>query len=85
MLTEMELEDSLVALRERAGLSQTIVAKRLGVSQPAVARLESDKVRNAKLSTLVRYAIVVGGRLKIEIAPGKQRAKIVDLKRAAKA
>ncbi len=83
LLTEMELEQDLVALREARGLSQATTAKLLGISQPAVAKIEKGTMRNAKLSTLVRYAAALGGRVKVEIVPGPRR--VVGLKRAAKA
>jgi transcriptional regulator with XRE-family HTH domain len=72
LLAEMELEQGLVALRESRGLSQSTLAKLLDVSQPAVAKLESDKVQSAKLSTLLRYVTALGGRLKIEITRERQ-------------
>ena len=82
LLNEMELEQDLVALRQARGLSQTTVAKLLGVTQPAVARLESEKIKTAQLTTLAKYVAVLGGRLKVEILP--VRRKLVGLKRAAK-
>lgn len=83
MVAEMALEQDLVALREARGVSQAALATMLGVSQPAVAKLETSKVHNAKLSTLVRYAVALGGRVKVEIVPAPR--KVVGLKRAAKA
>ena len=83
LLAEMTLEQDLVRLREDRGLSQTTVAKLLGVSQPAVAKLETDKIKNAKLSTVVRYAAALGGRVKVEIVPSRRR--LVGLRRVARA
>jgi len=83
MIAEMELEQDLAALRERCGVSQTALATMLGVTQPAVAKLESDKVKNAKISTVAKYVAALGGRLKVEIVPGPR--KVVGLRRAAKA
>jgi predicted XRE-type DNA-binding protein len=81
MVAEMELEQDLVALREHAGLSQTALAGVLGVSQPAVAKLESaDNVKTAKIETLARYVAALGGRLRVQIVPGPR--KIVGLRRA---
>jgi DNA-binding XRE family transcriptional regulator len=82
MLNEMELEQDLARLRETCGISQTTVAKLLGVSQPAIAKLEAGKLTNTKVSTLVRYAAALGGRVKFQIVPGPR--KIVGLRRAAK-
>lgn len=52
----------LVAARREQGLSQTIVAARMGTSQSVVARLESAD-NDVRLSTLERYATAVGRRL----------------------
>lgn len=52
----------LVALRKKHGLSQEVVAERMGISQPAVARFERYDA-NPRLSTLRRYAMAVGARL----------------------
>lgn len=82
LLAEMNLEEDMVRLREARGLSQTTVAQLIGVSQPAVAKLETDRAKHAKLSTLVRYVAALGGRVKVEIVPGPLR--LVGLKRAAK-
>lgn len=48
----------LVATREAKGLSQTVVAARMGTSQSAVARLEGQD--DAKESMIDRYAAAVG-------------------------
>jgi DNA-binding XRE family transcriptional regulator len=66
-VAEMALEHDLVALRESAGVSQRTLAKRLGVSQPAIAKLESGKAKNVGVLTLARYAAALGGQVRIEI------------------
>ncbi len=48
--------------REQAGLTQVELAKRLGVSQPTVARLESTR-SNPTLSTLRRAIAATGNEL----------------------
>lgn len=83
LVAEMGLEQDLAALRESRGLSQSALARAIGVSQPAVAKLESDKIKNVKISTLAKYVAGLGGRLKVEIIPGPRKA--VGLRRAAKA
>jgi transcriptional regulator with XRE-family HTH domain len=45
-LNAMRLEQDLIALREAQGVSQAQLAKALGVSQPAIAKLESGKAKN---------------------------------------
>ncbi len=52
----------LVAARRERGLSQTVVAARMGTSQSVVARLESGD-NDVRLSTLERYADALGLRL----------------------
>jgi DNA-binding XRE family transcriptional regulator len=46
-----QLADSLRRLRDEAGVSQTAMAKRLGVSQPTLNRLEHG-AQNTTLKTL---------------------------------
>jgi len=53
-----ELADALVSRRLELGLSQTVVAARMGTSQSAVARLEAGEL-DVRLSTLSRYAAAV--------------------------
>ncbi len=52
----------LVSARQGQGLSQTVVAARMGTSQSVVARLESGD-NDVRLSTLERYAAALGLRL----------------------
>ena len=69
-LQAMRLEQGLVALREARGISQGQLARSLGVSQPAIAKLESGKYRNLELRTLIRAVHALGGKLKIQIEKG---------------
>jgi len=62
-----ELVALLAAKRDEMGLTQEVVAKRMGTSQPAIARLEAGEV-DAKLSTLERFATAVGYRIDWELA-----------------
>ena len=67
ILNEMKLEQELVALREKRGLSQRDLAKLLGTTQPYVAKLESGRVKNVGLRTLVKCATALGGRVTLQI------------------
>ena len=73
LLNEMRIEQDLLALRQRKGLSQQQLAKTLGVSQPAIAKIESGKVKNLELRTAVRYATALGGSVRIEVRREKKR------------
>src|SRR5262245_34448039 len=84
-LQAMRIEQDLVALREARGVSQTQLAKTLGVSQPAVAKLESGKTKNIELRTLVRAVSALGGTVEIKIKKptGSQRQTASQKKRVA--
>ncbi len=56
----------IVDLRERLGISQTELAKRMGTSQQAISRLESGEYDGFTLKTLERIAHATGAMLKIE-------------------
>ena len=60
------LATTFVAARSELGLSQTVVAARMGTSQSAVARLESGDA-DVRLSTLERYAAALGQQLDIRM------------------
>ena len=59
--TEMMLEHELAVLRDKEGITQAELARRLGVSQPVVARFESGKKnRRVEVATIVRHAAALG-------------------------
>lgn len=66
-LNQMRIEQDLAKLRERRNVSQRQLAEILGVSQPAIAKIESGTVKNLEIKTLVRYAMALGGRVRIAI------------------
>lgn len=55
----------LIAIRHNRHLSQATIARRMGISRPAISRLENDHARDPKLSTLVRYADALGVHIRI--------------------
>lgn len=59
--------DKIIEARASAGLTQTDVATRMGTTQSAVARLESNLMRGKLPSgrTLMRYAKALGKRVQI--------------------
>jgi ribosome-binding protein aMBF1 (putative translation factor) len=59
---------ALAELRQRRGLSQGELAKRLGTSQQAVSRLEHPDYHGHTLRMLVRYAEALGARLEFHVA-----------------
>ena len=57
----MDMAFALADARHAAGLTQADVAKRMGASQAAVARLEAGRVKPT-WATIERYASAVGRR-----------------------
>ncbi|MBN6038588.1 helix-turn-helix domain-containing protein [Amycolatopsis sp. 195334CR] len=55
----------LAQLREQAGVSQTELARRIGVSQPRVSQLENGDLAQMELDTVRRYIAALGGRLRV--------------------
>ncbi len=64
--TEILLNIHLAGLRERMNLTQSDVAKALGVKQPTVSDMEQPG-RDIKLSSLKRYIEASGGKLRLDV------------------
>jgi DNA-binding XRE family transcriptional regulator len=58
--------------REHAGLTQKVLAQRLGVSQQAIAQAERWEA-NPTVGFLRRWASACGANLRVELARGKGR------------
>jgi len=65
---EFFLASALIDVRNRAGLTQKQLARKMGTTQPVVARLESGRSRPS-MRTLERLADATGSRLLISFAP----------------
>lgn len=61
---EEELQALLADMRRRAGINSTQVAERMGITQPAVSKLEKNASK-ASFSTLERYVAACGATIKI--------------------
>jgi len=67
---EFELLDELLKARDEAGLTQEEVARRMGTSRPAVARIEAgggSKRHSPSIATLRKYADAVGCKLEVKL------------------
>ncbi len=67
---EFLLFDELLKARQKAGLTQAEVAKKMGTKTPAVARLEAgggNKKHSPSITTLRRYAKAVDCHLEIRL------------------
>jgi ribosome-binding protein aMBF1 (putative translation factor) len=59
--------------RTKAGLTQEQLAKRVGTSQPVIARLEDADYRGHSLTMLQRIANALNGQLEIHFTSGKRK------------
>src|SRR5580704_16677984 len=74
-LAAINVAQDLVALRESRGLSQVQLAARLGITQSAIAQLESAQPKNVELRTLVRVAAALGAHVDVPIRPHRPAAR----------
>jgi transcriptional regulator with XRE-family HTH domain len=63
---EFNIARELIQARTRIGLTQEEVARRMGTTQSAVARMESGKPLPS-LRSLKRYAQATGSKIKISL------------------
>lgn len=71
---EFELLESMIKAREKMGITQTELAKRMGVKQPALSRLERGAISKATIETLKKIANALGARLVVKLEPKKAKA-----------
>src|SRR5258708_13675340 len=69
----------IAALREKAGLSQKDLARKLKTSQQNVSRLESPAYEGHSLSMLRRVAGILGATVRVVIEPRKNSSRTVPL------
>ena len=75
-----ELWLALVEARQVASLTQSEVARRLGVSQAQVARIEKRGYDSYTLNTLRRYVAALGEGFSVEVRihrPNKPQVKLL--------
>lgn len=67
---------TLQALRANLGLSQGEIARKMGVKQPRVSKVEKTALK--QLSALEEYVQALGGVLEVYIQVAGRRHKVVD-------
>jgi len=67
LVNEMKSEQEIVALREKE--AQREPAERLEASQPYVAKLESGRIKNLGLKTLMKCATALDATLSVRLTP----------------
>jgi len=68
---EYQVANQMLKARSRAGLTQDVVAERMGTTKSAVSRLESAGKHTPSLATLRRYAQAVGCELQVKFVRHK--------------
>jgi ribosome-binding protein aMBF1 (putative translation factor) len=82
----LAIADLVILHRTRTGLTQEVLAERMGTSVSAISRLESG-FHVPSIETLRKLAEALGGRVKIDIvdvAAPKARPKRLELVKAGK-
>jgi transcriptional regulator with XRE-family HTH domain len=80
---EFELLDEILKARTASGLTQAEVAARIGTTQSAVARLESEIGKHSpSIATLKRYASALGYKLQVRLVREASRTAHTTRKRA---
>ena len=70
-----ELISALIGARQRAGLGQGELAKRMGRSQAVVSRLESAE-HSPRIETLIEYAEACGHQIELRIVESEEPAAL---------
>jgi DNA-binding XRE family transcriptional regulator len=69
---EYALLDEFLKARAAQGLTQAELAKRIGTTQSAVARLENGRGKHSpSLATLAKYAQALGCQLQVRLVPNR--------------
>ena len=72
-LEKLRIVGGIIALRQRRGMTQKMLARRLKVSQPFIAKLEKAETHNFTLDTLIKIVTALNGELVIHIKPRRVR------------
>lgn len=67
LLARAELLDKVSTLIEKSGLSQSEVAKKLGISQPKVSMLVNGQLSEFSADSLLHYLAILGCEVKIRV------------------
>lgn len=83
LMTEIDVRQELIALREANGFTQAQLAEKLGVRQPLISKLEGGGTRDMKLSTLVRVAAALSARVRISFERDGASGRVKRPRKAA--
>ena len=72
---EFDILEGVIKAREKAGLTQEELARRIGTKQPALSRLERGGFSRATVETLRKIADALDARLVVKLEPKKSRSR----------
>jgi len=72
-LTRLQLANQIAKLRERSGLTQAELARRIGTQQAGVARMERSTYRGYTVATLAKIAAATSARLEVRLIPSRRK------------
>ena len=79
-----EIARTVRGMRESAGLSQTDLAKMVGMKQPAIARLETSQGSTPQWRTLTRIALALGKQLSFKLGDVDSEQPLVRVRSGRK-
>lgn len=68
-LQRLRIAHQIATTRQKAGLTQAELARRMGTAQPTVARLERGDYMGYTVATLAKAARALKARLRVELEP----------------
>ena len=74
---KIKLTTKLTGMREDMSLTQAELAKKMGVSQQLISKIESGD-DNISLETLVKFVYMLGMTLKIEVGKRKKEESTLE-------
>lgn len=80
LLARAELLDKVCTLIENSGLSQSEVAKKLGIKQPKVSSLVNGRLSEFGTETLLHYLSILGCTVEIRVKQPVSRSGIFKRK-----
>jgi predicted transcriptional regulator len=77
-MAKLRVAQKLIEIREKLRLTQNDIAKKMGVSQQLVSRVESGS-ENMTLETLVKFVEALGFAVKIQFFHAKKKKEVVKV------
>ena len=74
---KLKMADKLAELREKIGLTQAELAKKMHVSQQLISRIESGS-DNLTIETLIKFFDTLGVRLRIDVEKRRGHQELLE-------